>query len=375
MRLALFTNIPASHNRRLVAALRAAGAEVRVVYRDLPAALGRPWSPRLDDGDVLADTWRGARQAMTATTSDEHVVLTGGWAHAHELARRVALARRAASLHWWGEVPRPASRTRARAFRAWLALPGLTGVLAIGPLAAERYRTLVRPGTPVHVFPYTTDLGLSVPLDARRGDPDRPVVGYAGRFLPYKGVGVLLEAIARLEPPERPRLELAGSGPARTDLQRWAHAAGLEASWLGELDPDELAERRTAWHVQVVPSQRLEGWALTLHEALNAGVPVVSSRLVQAGVALVRDPAAGELLDAGDVARPGCWADALGAERLARSGRATERARCREIGAAFSPVRAAPWLLEVLASAPDDPRDFVAETWRRLDRRSPEPSR
>jgi glycosyltransferase involved in cell wall biosynthesis len=115
------------------------------------------------------------------------------------------------------------------------------------------------------------------------------LIGAAGRLEPIKGYDVLLEAFAAVlaEYPGA-RLELAGEGAARADLERQVGrlAIGHAVRFLGWI---ELAPVMARWSVFVQPS-REEGLGVAALEAMANGLPVIASavgglpELVQNGV-------------------------------------------------------------------------------------------
>jgi glycosyltransferase involved in cell wall biosynthesis len=118
---------------------------------------------------------------------------------------------------------------------------------------------------------YTPDDTLS------RFDP--PCFVYIGRLKRYKGVDLLLRALA-IAHRDRPDLELAiaGSGDDRPRLERLAVDLHLGAAvrFLGFVDdPTKLSLLRRAV-ANVFPSPK-EGWGITVMEAAACGTPSVAS--------------------------------------------------------------------------------------------------
>lgn len=107
-----------------------------------------------------------------------------------------------------------------------------------------------------------------------------PVIGYSGRLETYKGVDVLLRAVARL--PDA-RLRIAGDGPERTALSRLSAELGIadRVAFVGHLGADLPAFYRDL-DVLAVPSLPTPGWleqfGRVVVEAMASGVPVVASR-------------------------------------------------------------------------------------------------
>jgi glycosyltransferase involved in cell wall biosynthesis len=101
---------------------------------------------------------------------------------------------------------------------------------------------------------------------------------YAGRLADEKGVDVLIEAVSR--DPEL-RLDVAGEGPAREQLERLAAARGAAGRirFHGRIPAVELRELLRAASVLVVPSRWYENMPLSILEGFAAGLPVVASDL------------------------------------------------------------------------------------------------
>jgi glycosyltransferase involved in cell wall biosynthesis len=114
----------------------------------------------------------------------------------------------------------------------------------------------------------------------------RPLVAYAGHLYPWKGVDVLIEALARL-----PEVDgrIVGGHPRESDLGRvtaLAAARGLDARvrFTGLVPPQAVADTLADADVLVLPNVDTEVSArytspLKLFEYLAAGRPIVASRL------------------------------------------------------------------------------------------------
>lgn len=125
-----------------------------------------------------------------------------------------------------------------------------------------------------------------------------------GRLVPYKGVDVLVRAMARIHRETGARLTVIGDGPERARLE--ALAAGAPVSFAGRLPREEVRARFATARIVVLPSvNSQEAFGIALLEAMASGAPVVASDL----------PGVREVARLGGlVARPGD-ADAL-AERV-----------------------------------------------------------
>jgi rhamnosyl/mannosyltransferase len=101
---------------------------------------------------------------------------------------------------------------------------------------------------------------------------------FAGRMVPYKGVGVLLRAMVGLDV----TAVLVGDGPSRAGWTALARELQLtdRVRFVGEVGHEELAALYHACHIFVLPSvTRAEAFGYVQLEAMACGKPVVSTRL------------------------------------------------------------------------------------------------
>lgn len=168
-------------------------------------------------------------------------------------------------------------RDTARAVAAASAVVTITGALA------ERVRALHAPAVPVEVIPDAVDPAVFRPVEA----PGPPRVVYLGQLMPWKGIEVVLDALALL--PGAQALVIggaAGTDPRRDALARRARELGLaeRVEWAGHLSQADAWARLRRGDVGVVPtrgggSQEISTSPLKLYEYLACGLPVVASDL------------------------------------------------------------------------------------------------
>lgn len=109
---------------------------------------------------------------------------------------------------------------------------------------------------------------------ARKGD----YVLFVGRLVPYKGVDVLVRAVAAH--PDRPKLIIAGEGPSEEALKTLSRKLGVDAHFLGRVPDHALPDLYRGAHVTVLPSiAHQESFGITLLESMACGTPVVASDL------------------------------------------------------------------------------------------------
>ena len=152
-----------------------------------------------------------------------------------------------------------------------------------------------------------------------------PTLVYVGRLKRYKGIDVVLRAVARLaDRGQRIRFVIAGRGEDRERLEALAAELGIEAlvDFRGYVSEDEkIALFRAAW-ANVYPSPK-EGWGITNVEAAACGTPSIASNAPGLRESVV-DGETGRLVPHGDA---DAWAGAI-------RGLVDRPDRLREMGAA-----------------------------------------
>lgn len=309
---------------RLADELRGAGATVH----DLGGVrFSRPWT-------VLRARRRLAR--ALASSPPGVVVCHEAWPHvlAAPVVRRAGLP----LVHWVHGVAAPGRWYEALARRS---PPDLT-------LVASRYAAT----TLHHRFPGASHAVLYYPVAPPPGPDPRAraavrrelgadegtvVIVQTSRLERYKGQSLLIEALGRLR--DRPGWAAwVAGGPQRPDqvayldeLRAAAGAAGIadRVSFLGERA--DVPRLLAAADIHCQPNVGPEPFGIAFVEALDAGLPVVSTRM--GGAAEILDGGHGLLVPPGD---PGALADALaaliadpaGRARLGAGGPARARALC-----------------------------------------------
>ncbi len=196
--------------------------------------------------------------------------------------------------------------------------------------------------------------------------PSEPIVVYAGRLSPVKGLDLLMEAWERYsaERPSGPlRLVVAGAGPLEDQLAAWA-ARQPAVDWLGMLSRSDCESLFARARAAVVPSAWEEPFGLVVIEAMAAGVPSLAPahgafpELIADGVdGVLFQPGsvaalAGVLRDVGD--RPGRYASYGRAARSTYERRFSSDAIVEQLLAIYR------FAIEHPAHAPGSDRDAAA---------------
>ncbi len=113
---------------------------------------------------------------------------------------------------------------------------------------------------------------------ATASPPPGPTVLFVGRHEERKGLGVLLDAAARLDPAVSLTVWVSGEGPD-TEWLRRRYPPSDRIVWLGRVDDVELAARLAGAHALCAPALRGESFGVVLLEAMAARAAVVASDL------------------------------------------------------------------------------------------------
>jgi glycosyltransferase involved in cell wall biosynthesis len=193
---------------------------------------------------------------------------------------------------WWSGVPivlhhlhttDTTLRERHRRLERFLARLSHRVLCCSEAVADHARRDLGIPDALLVIVPNGVDPGPDVSREQaleRLGRPASPVIGCVGALAPHKGQAVLLRAVDHL-PPTRtpPTIVLVGEGPERAALESMARERRETARVLFTGERRDARSLLPAFDVLVVPSIGREGFGLAALEAMDAGVPVVASRV------------------------------------------------------------------------------------------------
>ena len=122
-----------------------------------------------------------------------------------------------------------------------------------------------------------------------------------GRLAPEKGVDDLITAVAGLPAGLAPRLLIAGDGPLRAQLERAAANAGVAATFVGALEPDDVASIMRAADCFAYSALRGANTPFAVLEAMASGLPVVATAAPPVHRAMLAD-GRGTAIEPGDQA-------------------------------------------------------------------------
>lgn len=222
--------------------------------------------------------WRLWRAEADCVVLHEPNPVAGTALYLHMPAARLVIWHHSDLLRpWW--APHTYGHVQRALYRRAAA------VIVSSPNLATDSR-LVRHARRVEVIPF------GIPTERfRRTDPDHvarvtkirssvpgPLVLFVGRFVYYKGLHLLIEAMSSCPG----TLVLVGGGPLESGLRRQVAERGLgdRVCFAGQVSDEELPAYYQAADVLALPSiARTEAFGVVQVEAMAAGVPVVSTNL------------------------------------------------------------------------------------------------
>ena len=181
-------------------------------------------------------------------------------------------------------------------------------IIVASPPMAGHARALRPYQDRVAVIPYGTDARAweATPAVQRRAAEirasfgGRPLVLFAGRFVAYKGIDVLLRAMTDVAAVA----VCAGDGPLRPALTALAASLGLgeRVRFAGVVSPVELVAMYHAADLFVLPSvTRAEAFGFVQVEAMACGTPVISTNLASGVPWVNQHGVTGLVVEPGDV--------------------------------------------------------------------------
>jgi glycosyltransferase involved in cell wall biosynthesis len=302
------TIVPSPYQRDLFGALAAREEIDLSVYYLESAAPDSPWPEKelRSFERILPGFWVpfGSVRAhvnwpLPDTSEADFVVLSSFTSLTGQLLMRHALRNRL--WLFWGERLRPQTGMK-RLVQQPLASPigSAAGIVAIGSAAEHDYRNRF-PQVRHFCIPYHCELA---PFFAIQREPNvgRPITFFfCGQMIERKGVDLLLLAFDRLIASGMDaRLLLVGR---EAELPKFvslvSQAARSKICYAGFQAPERLPEYFARSDVFILPS-RHDGWGVVVNQALAAGLPIITSDAVGAGLDLVENRSNGLRVPAND---------------------------------------------------------------------------
>jgi glycosyltransferase involved in cell wall biosynthesis len=202
---------------------------------------------------------------------------------------------------FWGERLRATAGVRGVMQRLLAGPIGkASAIVGIGRAAEEDYRRRF-PAIPHFNIPYHCDLANFFATEPRARHNGPFTFFFCGQMIERKGVDLLLLAFDRLVA-ENADVELLLVG-READLLRFlasvSPAARARVRYEGFQDPEHLPRYFAKSDVFVIPS-RHDGWGVVVNQAMAAGLPVITSSEVGAGMDLVETGKSGICVPASD---------------------------------------------------------------------------
>ncbi|HSK63392.1 MAG TPA: glycosyltransferase family 4 protein [Pyrinomonadaceae bacterium] len=307
MKAFVLTDIPSPYQVELfneISAQKTLDLSVAYLRNSDPA---RSWQPAAAAYDCRSVGESSASFTEAARLAAEADVAIFNY-YNHPLAERLIQRRAETGRPWcfWGERPgfrRP--RFASRLLRKWKLKTlrrSCAPIWGIGEFALQEYKHEFGAERLYRNVPYFSDLDRFKAARAERKERTRTerVFLFCGSFTMRKGVDLVARAFVRLarEVPQV-RLVIAGEGVLKESIARTLQPVQNQVEFVGFKHWDELPELYAAADVLCVPS-RYDGWGLVVPEGLAAGLPVIATDRMGAGLEFVRNGINGWLIAAGE---------------------------------------------------------------------------
>jgi glycosyltransferase involved in cell wall biosynthesis len=273
-----------THFRLLTRFLISEGHKVFAVgitddVRDLPAVNppSRVHAMAYQAGTVLGRAIKAlkfARLAVAIRRFRPELFVTIGYGHSYVPFARVA-GRRAFKVYQdvWLPDRDPVRAAMAAAFDA---------VAVQSPMMVPIYKAVMGAAKPVNWLPCFADTGTGDRLASMPGPGEKLRLAYFGRLAANKGLPLLLDAMSKLTDATGATLDIHGRGPEEAGL-----AGQIQRSNLGDRvklcgaypGGDAYGQMLASYHAVLLPSTYGEGLPLVLLEAMNCGLPILTTNV------------------------------------------------------------------------------------------------
>ncbi|MBD2214865.1 glycosyltransferase family 4 protein [Nostoc linckia FACHB-104] len=163
-----------------------------------------------------------------------------------------------------------------------------TGWIAFGQTVAEalkhrqgysRPMRVITPGVDINHFYPSVEAKHQIRRFLAWEEQGTPVIGFLGRFVPEKGLNLLMRVLDRLQTPWRALF--VGSGSMESSLRIWAKRYPQQVRICTNVQHSEVFQYLNAMDMLVAPSQTVSNWreqfGRMLIESFACGVPVIGS--------------------------------------------------------------------------------------------------
>jgi len=205
-------------------------------------------------------------------------------------------------------------KTKLKSIVLPLLFKRISAFLAVGTLNAEYYGQYGVPVERIFLTPYAVNndffsryyhelRGKKRELKKKLGVPVKSlVIVYAGKLIPRKRVADLLEAYEKIQGVNA-SLVVVGDGLEKPHLEAYARDHSLKnVFFTGFKNQTQIPEIYSIADVFVLPSTN-EPWGLVINDAMNFGLPIITTANVGAVPDLVEDGVNGLIYPVGDIGK------------------------------------------------------------------------
>lgn len=291
--------------------------ELTVVFCSLSGTRGMGWQVSVPFRHVVVDGLTIRRRHPDATDyyfsprilgeilrSRPHVVITAGFSFPSLYAALYGMARAIPVIvQSDGTARSEASLGVSNAVARKILRPLTWGAVGNSRPAMARFAEIGYPRSRIFLAPHSTGVAplweVANRRTTREGGPLRLLV--AGRLIPRKGVGLLLQACALAQGRGVPlELTVAGTGPEEAALRSQAQRTGVPVRWLGFVEQEAMPQVYADADALAFPTLD-DPFGFVLLEAAATALPAITSVHAGATADIVEDGVSGLVVEPRDV--------------------------------------------------------------------------
>jgi len=202
---------------------------------------------------------------------------------------------------FWGEMLSDQRQGFKGKIQQWFSnrLKNCVAIVAIGTRAKAKYQSRFT-SIPIFNIPYCCSLQSFQNLPLKKGGQQLNLL-FCGQMIYRKGLDILLKAFELLATEYNVALHLVGREAELNEMMsRLTPASKKKIFYHGFRAPEDLSVFFNKADIFILPS-RYDGWGVVVNQALGAGLPIVCSDQVGAGLDLIEEGKNGYLFKSEDV--------------------------------------------------------------------------
>lgn len=265
---------------------------------------------------VNLNPWAETRESLHCNPSvlslavlrQHDLIMIQGYSYPTALAAMLACMISRKPFVFWGEMinrnPRPITAP-VKKFFIWPCFHRAQAILTMGRSGVQSFQEIGIPAKRIYEVPYSCNLEtyLSVQRTPNHSNDRRKRILVVAQLIKRKRVDIALKAFLSLA--ERYKdwdMVICGDGPCRAELEGMVGTKEKDRVIFKGFVAKEVQPKIYADSDIFLLTSVQDGWGMVITEAMAAGLPVVSTYVVESAKVLLQDQTGGLLIKADSVA-------------------------------------------------------------------------